>query len=157
MNNINRLIRYYVCEILVVLAFVAISIPIWNQLDKSGVAKVANSYHTMDYLYLDIDKYVSDKEFEDVIAVVNDTNTLRGYELVLKIEKDKITENTIVKINDEAKLINELEFETDNIFNYYIIAKGNIVASQNDYKVSFMNSEIKYNEIEYEIIENHEV
>ena len=48
-------------------------------------------------------------------------------------------------------------YSVGNIFNYYVIAKGNIVASQNDYKVSFMNSEIKYNEIEYEIIENHEV
>lgn len=157
MKNINKLIRHYVCEIFVVILFVIISIPVWEQLDKSGIANIANSYHTMDYLYLDIDKYVSDKEFEDVIAVVNDTNTIRGYELVLKISKDKITDEMIVNINEEIKLLENLKYSEDEEYNYYILAEDSVVASKNDYKVMFINSDITYNEVEYLIIENHDV
>lgn len=157
MNNIDKLIRHYVCEIFVVIIFVIISIPIWEQLDKSGVANIANSYHTMDYLYLDIDKYIGNDDFADIIAVVNDTNTNRGYELVAKISKELITENALININEEIKTLDEIKYSEDEEYVYYLIAEGNVVGSQKDYSVEFDNTNIKYNEVDYLIIENHDV
>ena len=60
MKNINKLIRHYVLEIVLTVFIVAISIPIWDKINKSDVSNIANSYATMDYLYLDIDKYVAE-------------------------------------------------------------------------------------------------
>ena len=157
MKNINKLIRHYVCEILIVILFVGISIPIWEHFDKSGVSKVANSYSTMDYLYLDIDKYIGYDTFADVVAVVNDTNTNRGYELIVKISKDLVSEDTVVKVNEETNLLNELKYNEDNEYNYYLIAKGNVVGTKTNYNVEFDNTDIEYNEVEYLIIENHDV
>lgn len=157
MKNINKLIRHYVCEIFVVILFVVISVPIWEHFDKTGIAKVANSYHTMDYLYLDIDKYIGNDDFEDVIAVVNDTNTNRGYELVAKISKNLITDDVKIIVNDDTMLLDNLKYNEDDEYYYYLIGEGTVLGSQTDYIVEFENSVIKYNEVEYSIIENHDI
>jgi len=156
-KEINKLIRHYVCEIFVVLLFVGISIPIWEHFDKSGISKIANSYSTMDYLYLDIDKYIGNDDFMDTIAVVNDTNTNRGYELIVKISKDLITADITININNETKLLSDVKYSEDEEFCYYLIAEGNVVGAKTDYNVEFENTSLKYNEIEYLIIENHDV
>ena len=157
MKEINKLIRHYVCEIFVVILFVGISIPIWEQFDKDGIAKVANSYSTMDYLYLDINKYVGNDDFEDVIAVVNDTNTNRGYELVAKIDKKLVSNDIMVNVNDQITNLEELKYDEDENYYYYLIATGSVVGSKTNYTVDFENANIKYNEVEYLIIENHDV
>lgn len=157
MKEINKLIRHYVCEIFVVILFVVISIPVWDHFDKSGISKIANSYSTMDYLYLDIDKYVGNDDFMDAIAVVNDTNTNRGYELIVKIAKELITDDIIIIINGEEKVLKNLKYSEDEEFYYYLVAKGNVVGTKTDYNVEFENTNLKYNEIEYLIIENHDI
>lgn len=157
MKEINKLIRHYVCEIFVVVLFVVISIPIWEHFDKSGISKIANSYSTMDYLYLDINKHIGNDDFMDVIAVVNDTNTIRGYELIVKISKELITKEIIIKINEEKELLANIKYSEDEEFCYYLIASEKVVGTKNDYNIAFENTNLKYNEIEYLIIENHDV
>ena len=157
MKNINRLIVRYVLEIIVVIVLVGISFPVWEMLDKSDSSKIAKSYANMDYLYLDVDRYISADEFEDIIAVKNDTNTKRGYELVIKIEKNLVDEKTSVIINDQVESLKELRTKEDNNFEYYVIAKGSVVAGQSKFNVKILNSDIEYENIEYEIIENHEI
>ena len=156
MKNINRLILRYVCEIFVVVLFVAVSIPIWEKFDKSNIANIASSYHTMDYLYLDIDKYISNESFEDVVAVVNDTNTARNYKLILKVSKEK-NNNVKININNEVKNLKDLSYDEDKLYFYYNISESNLVANRNEYKISFIDSNISYEDVQYEIIENHDI
>lgn len=157
MKNIDKLIRHYILEIVIVLLFVGISYPFWQVLNKSGIAKIANSYHTMDYLYLDVSQYISDSDFEDMVAIVNDTNTTREYTLVLKIERDKVNNDAQISLNDEIFLLDSLKYQEDGIYNYYELGKGYLVAGKNDYKISFVNAKISYEDVQYDIIENHEI
>jgi len=64
-------------------------VKIWDKLNKSDVADIASSYATMDYLYLDIEKYVGSNEFKDVVDIVNDTNTLKNKINVIRVELSK--------------------------------------------------------------------
>lgn len=157
MKNINKLIKYYVCEIFIVIIFVIISVPIWQQIDKSGIIKIANSYHTMDYLYLDIDKYVENDNFYDTVAVVNDTNTNRDYKLIAKISKKLIKDNDIINVNDKNKLLKEIKYSEDEKYFYYLIAENNVMGSKDNYNIKFIEVDIRYNEVDYLIIENHNV
>ena len=157
MNKIDKLIRHYVLEIIFTIVIVTISIPIWNMFNKSDVSKLANSYATMDYLYLDINKSVSSANIKDVISISNDTNTLRGYNLVLKIKNNNIDNNTILTINNKEYALSELEQTKDKEYNYYNIKAGNLVAGKENIIVEYKNSTIDYNDVQYNMIENHEV
>ena len=112
-NNIDKLIRHYVLEILFTIVIVVISIPVWNMFNKSDVSKLANSYATMDYLYLNITKSVASNNIKDVISISNDTNTLRGYNLVFKVKKENIDNNSTLIINNKEYSLNDLEKTND--------------------------------------------
>lgn len=107
----------------------------------------------MDYLYLDIDKYLSRDSFEDVINVVNETNTKRGYDLIVKIDKKINTQNTEIKVNENVYKLNEIKYNSDNKFNYYLIANGELVAGKKEFVISYENASLKYNDVQYEINE----
>lgn len=79
MQQINRLIFHYICEILIVIILVVVSIPLWKTFDKENIAHIANSYSNMNYIYLNVKRFISDTDSLDEIKVINDTNTLRNY------------------------------------------------------------------------------
>ena len=157
MKDINKLIRHYVLEIVFTIVLVIASIPIWNMFGKADDANLAKSYATMDYLYLDVDKYVGSNEFKDVVSIANDTNTLRGYNLVLKIKNENIDNNTILVINNDEYSLNKMEQTTDKNYTYYNIKAGTLIANTETIEVEYKNSNIEYSDVEYQIIENHEV
>lgn len=155
MKNINKLITYYICEIIIVITFVGISVPFWQKINKTEISEIAGMYDTMDYLYLNVDKYVDNFGFEDDVAVINDTNTKRNYTLLLKTEKNLSCEN--ININEETKLLNDIKYKEDSSYKYYLIDEGQLVASKNNFKVSFQDCNINYNDVLYDIIENKEI
>ena len=157
MNNIDKLIRHYVLEILFTIVIVVISIPVWNMFNKSDVSKLASSYATMDYLYLNVAKSVSSNGVTDVVSISNDTNTLRGYNLVLKTKKDNINNDSTLVINNKKYSLNDLEHTNDKEYIYYNIKAGNLVAGKEDIVVEYEKSNIDYNDVYYDIIENHDV
>ena len=157
MNNIDKLIRHYVLEILFTIVIVVISIPVWNMFNKSDVSKLASSYATMDYLYLNVAKSVSSNGVTDVVSISNDTNTLRGYNLVLKTKKDNINNDSTLVINNKKYSLNDLEHTNDKEYIYYNIKAGNLVAGKEDIIVEYEKSTIDYNDVYYDIIENHDV
>lgn len=157
MKDINKLIRNYVIEIVVVIAFVLISYPVWKLLDKSDMAKVASSYANMNYLYLDIDKYVSTNDFYDSVTIYNDTNTKRGYELVIKLEKQYANENLKIIMNEKEYSLNNMKYKEDNNYIYYKVAKSTIVGGNITYNIDYLSDDIEYSNVTYEIIENHDV
>ena len=157
MKDIDKLIRHYVLEIVFTIVLVIVSIPVWNMFNNDDSANIAKSYATMDYLYLDVNKYVGTKESKDIVSVVNNTNTERGYNLVLKLKKDNVDDNTIVTVNNEQYSLNDLDKETDKNYTYYSIKTGTLVANKECVTVEYKNTTIDYSDVEYQIIENHEV
>ena len=157
MKDINKLIRNYVLEIVVVIIFVVVSYPIWKLLDKSEMAKIASSYANMNYLYLDIDKYVSTNDFYDAVTIWNETNTKRGYDLVVKIEKDSTVEDLEVMINDKKYSLKNKKYKEDNKYIYYKLIKGTLVGGNVTYNIDYLSDDIDYSNVLYELIENREV
>ena len=156
MKNIDRLIGHYVLEIIFTIVMVVVSIPVWNMIDKSADASMAKSYATMNYLYLDVNKYVSANTIKDVVSVKNDTKTSRGYNLILKVKKNTINNDLVIIINNEMNYLNKLEKTTDKEYNYYSIKTGNLVAGKEDITIEYNNSNIDYSNITYDIIESRE-
>ena len=157
MKDINKLIRHYVIEIIIAVAIVVVSYPVWQVFDKSEAASIAKSYAQMDYVYMDIEKRVSSVDFEDQIALINDTNTKRGYKLVVNIDKEKVTDDMIITINDNQIKAEDLKFDEDNDKYYYELTKGVIKGEHIDYTIRYLNSDVDYYDVEYQLIENHNV
>lgn len=152
MKTINKLIIHYICEIVVVILLVGISIPLWKSFDKSNMAHIANSYSNMNYLYLNVKRFISDTDFLDEISIVNETNTLRNYKLIMKIDK-KLDIKEIILDNEIKELTSILYKEDENYF-YYLIDSGNLVAGSKVYNIEFNNL---YDGITYEIIESKNI
>lgn len=152
MKQINKLIFHYICEILIVIILVGVSIPLWKTFDKANMAHIANSYSNMNYLYLNVKRFISDTDSLDEIKVINDTNTLRNYKLVMKVDKN--IKNDTVLLNNVEYSLNSNKYKNDEKYNYYIIADGNLVADTVVYNIEF---DKLYEGITYEIVETKNV
>lgn len=157
MKDIDKLIFHYILEIIGVILLVVFSYPIWTMFNQRKTADIAESYANMNYLYLDVDKYVLSNDFYDEITIYNDTNTTRGYNLVLKINKDKVDKDFVLMINGKNYDSKSILYKTDKDNIYYEIDSGSLVASNVKYNISYISNNIKYSDTEYEIIENHEI
>lgn len=102
----------------------------------------------MNYLYLNVKRFVSETDFMDEIRIINDTNTLRNYKLLMKVDK-KMKSKTIL-LNNEIYSLSDNKYKSDEKYNYYIIAEGNLVANNVIYNVEFdeLNEGITYEIIE---------
>lgn len=152
MKQINKLIFHYICEIVIVIILVGVSIPLWKTFDKANMAHIANSYSNMNYLYLNVKRFISDTDSLDEIKVINDTNTLRNYKLVMKVDKN--IKNGTILLNNAEYSLNSNKYKNDEKYNYYIIADGNLVADTVVYNIEF---DKLYEGITYEIIETKNI
>lgn len=152
MKQINKLIFHYICEILIVIILVGVSIPLWKTFDKANMAHIANSYSNMNYLYLNVKRFISDTDSLDEIKVINDTNTLRNYKLVMKVDKN--IKNDTILLNNAEYSLNSNKYKNDEKYNYYIISDGNLVADTVVYNIEF---DKLYEGISYEIVETKNI
>ncbi len=152
MKQINKLIFHYICEIVIVIILVGVSIPLWKTFDKANMTHIANSYSNMNYLYLNVKRFISDTDSLDEIKVINDTNTLRNYKLVMKVDKN--IKNDTILLNNAEYSLNSNKYKNDEKYNYYIIADGNLVADTVVYNIEF---DKLYEGITYEIIETKNI
>ncbi len=152
MKQINKLIFHYICEILIVIILVGVSIPLWKTFDKANMAHIANSYSNMNYLYLNVKRFISDTDSLDEIKVINDTNTLRNYKLVMKVDKN--IKNDTILLNNAEYSLNSNKYKNDEKYNYYIIADGNLIADTVVYNIEF---DKLYEGISYEIVETKNI
>ena len=152
MKQINKLIFHYICEIVIVIILVGVSIPLWKTFDKANMAHIANSYSNMNYLYLNVKRFISDTVSLDEIKVINDTNTIRNYKLVMKVDKN--IKNGTILLNNAEYSFNSNKYKNDEKYNYYIIADGNLVADTVVYNIEF---DKLYEGITYEIIETKNI
>lgn len=152
MKQINKLIFHYICEILIVIILVVVSIPLWKTFDKANIAHIANSYSNMNYLYLNVKRFISDTDSLDEIKVINDTNTLRNYKLVMKV--DKTIKLDTVFFEEKNIDLSKNKYKEDEKYNYYLLTENTLVAGFKIYNLEF--NELN-NGITYEIIESKNI
>ena len=152
MKQINKLIFHYICEILIVIILVGVSIPLWKTFDKANIAHIANSYSNMNYLYLNVKRFISDKDSLDEIKVINDTNTLRNYKLIMKVDKTIKLDKVIF---EEKNIdLSKNKYKEDEKYNYYLLTENSLIAGFKIYNLEF--NELN-NGITYEIIESKNI
>lgn len=152
MKQINKLIFHYICEILIVIILVGVSIPLWKTFDKANMAHIANSYSNMNYLYLNVKRFISDKDSLDEIKVINDTNTLRNYKLIMKVDKTIKLDKVIF---EEKNIdLSKNKYKEDEKYNYYLLTENSLIAGFKTYNLEF--NELN-NGITYEIIESKNI
>ena len=152
MKQINKLIIHYICEILIVIILVVVSIPLWKTFDKANIAHIANSYSNMNYIYLNVKRFISDTDSLDEIKVINDTNTLRNYKLVMKV--DKTIKLDTVFFEEKNIDLSKNKYKEDEKYNYYLLTENTLVAGFKIYNLEF--NELN-NGITYEIIESKNI
>lgn len=152
MKQINKLIFHYICEILIVIILVVVSIPLWKTFDKANIAHIANSYSNMNYIYLNVKRFISDTDSLDEIKVINDTNTLRNYKLVMKV--DKTIKLDTVFFEEKNIDLSKNKYKEDEKYNYYLLTENTLVAGFKIYNLEF--NELN-NGITYEIIESKNI
>lgn len=152
MKQINKLIFHYICEILIVIILVVVSIPLWKTFDKANIAHIANSYSNMNYLYLNVKRFISDTDSLDEIKVINDTNTLRNYKLVMKV--DKTIKLDTVFFEEKNIDLSKNKYKEDEKYNYYLLTENTLVAGFKIYNLEF--NELN-NGITYEIVESKNI
>ena len=152
MKQINKLIFHYICEIVIVIILVGVSIPLWKTFDKANIAHIANSYSNMNYIYLNVKRFISDTDSLDEIKVINDTNTLRNYKLVMKV--DKTIKLDTVFFEEKNIDLSKNKYKEDEKYNYYLLTENTLVAGFKIYNLEF--NELN-NGITYEIIESKNI
>lgn len=143
MKVINRMIRRTIIEIVVIVALVFISVPVWQSFDLSEYASVAMYYDNMGANYLEVSDYsdyklyqINDLEALDNIKpinlrVSNNTNTVEDYAVWMVVSKSSTLDYKTLKINidNETKNITELEMLEDESNYYFLLFEGNLSAN----------------------------
>ena len=144
MKIINKMIRRTILEIALVIAFVIISIPIWQSFDLSDVESVAYYYDNIEFTTLEVSDY-SDYilyQASDEIAIQNikpiniklnnDTNTKEEYNLYIVVDKTSTLDTDLIKINynGETKLLSELKQLEDESYAYFLLESGTLVSRE---------------------------
>jgi len=143
-NRINKMIRRTILEIVLVISFVIISIPIWNSFNLEKYASIAMYYDNIKYNYLEVSDYsdyvlyqVNDNEAKEVIkpitlSIKNDSNIQETYALWIVVSKTSTLEVSAVKISVEnnVKLLSDLENYEDEDNYYFLLTEGNMVSKE---------------------------
>lgn len=160
-KNINLAIIKKITEIIFVISFIFVSLPLWSKLDK-GVSKIADGYDGISYTKLDMINNINYEMFPmsndyalknveaTILTVSNDTFTPENYELVLVLDKKSTLDFKLLKIaiNDNIYSLKNLEmFEEDHNF-IFNIASGNIMGETKVYNVKFWIDENATDEVQ---------
>ena len=106
----------------------------------------------MNYLYLNVKRFISDKDSLDEIKVINDTNTLRNYKLIMKVDKTIKLDKVIF---EEKNIdLSKNKYKEDEKYNYYLLTENSLIAGFKIYNLEF--NELN-NGITYEIIESKNI
>ncbi len=143
MKVINRMIRRTIIEIVVVIAMVLISIPVWKSFDLEKYASVAMYYENMSYNYLDVSDYsdyilyqVNDEDAIKHIKPItlnlsNNSNTLEEYAVWMVVSKNSTLDIRSIKLNLDGltKKLSDLEMYEDEETYYYLLFDGNLLSN----------------------------
>jgi hypothetical protein len=161
-KHINKLIISNVIEIIFVMAFIAITIPLWLSLHSSESLASASIYDDFTYtsLYVEDSKTLTMYPISDDVAIkyvnpykitlVNDSLTLENYDLVLKIDKSSTMDYKGLKIsiNGNISYLKDLNLTEDDDNYIILLDNDDIVGETRDYSVKLWLDENSSSEIQ---------
>ena len=140
---VDKLIRGRIIEIIIVLLFVLVSIPIWKAFqERYSMANVT----TMDEFK--VNKY----ENTDNLLVQNDYYLFKNFKVFLKVD-DNLDENTQVIINGIAHSVDEFSKEKKNNEYLYTLLVDSMYGGIKNYSIDVIlaNNNVNYNYVLEEI------
>ena len=144
---VDKLIRGRIIEIIIVLLFVLVSIPIWKAFqERYSMANVT----TMDEynLKFKVNKY----ENTDNLLVQNDYYLFKNFKVFLKVD-DNLDENTQVIINGIVHSVDEFSKEKKNNEYLYTLLVDSMYGGIKNYSIDVIlaNNNVNYNYVLEEI------
>lgn len=142
MKIINRMIRQTIVEIIVVIALVFITIPIWNSFNLEEYASVAMYYENAEYNYLEVSDYSDYKLYQ-----INDLDALENIKPInlrlsntyvkdasavwMVVSKKSTLDYHALKINidNQTKKLDDLEMVEDENDYYFLLFEGDVSAN----------------------------
>lgn len=142
-------------DIVLTLALVLFSIPVWLNFNVNSFALEAEKYDNYNYIQYEFLNVVTSSlmTYEDKdallecetndILVYNYSNTTENYSVLLKIAKDSDVNLDAIRINVNYNITNLNEYDSYEDLNnyYYIIDTAQLVASSQKYVISMWNSD----------------
>lgn len=127
---VDKLIRGKIFEIIVVILFVFISIPVWKSFEeKISAANVT----TLDDYNVDFDVYSIDNT--DRIIVNNSYYINKNYKIMLVVDKKLDTKNSKMLINSKEYNISDFYYEKEKGKYVYTIVDDYVIASSIYYNI----------------------
>lgn len=148
-KKINKLITKKILEILIVTAFVFLSLPLWDHFEKQNAFALASAYSTTNYLSLDIenpinysmypmtDDFAMQKLGPCHLKVINDTLTNENYVLYLTIAKNSTIDYHYLKIsiNNQIHFLENLITKTDTNNYYFALDQDSLLGDAKNYEI----------------------
>ena len=146
MKNIDKIIYHKVIECVVFLAIIVVAYFAWSSLPKE-MLEIARIYDTTSLAYVTVDGYqdykfypMSDEASKNflqpmLVTLRNETNILYPYHIVFRISKDSTLKDEYLKysIGDEVYSLKDRFYQEDQLYRYYLIDDGDIIASNKTY------------------------
>lgn len=140
MKIINRMISRTIAEIVIVIALVIASIPVWNRLELNDYKEVAMYYDNMESNYLEVSDF-SDyvlHQANDIDAVnsvkpitltiANEPNKNEEYAVWMIVSKNSTIDLDAIKINidNDINKLTDLEMYEDETYCYFLLFEGHM-------------------------------
>lgn len=159
------MIRRTVAEIVIVIALVVASIPVWNRLELNDYKEVAMYYDNMESNYLEVSDFsdyvlyqANDIDAMNAVKPINLTignelNNNEDYAIWMVVSKNSTVELNSIKISIDNNIskLTELEMYEDETDCYFLLFEGTI-------KGQLINKDIRLwidNETKLDILNKH--
>ena len=127
---VEKMIRNTKIEIIIVILFVIISIPVWQLLSNNLEKNLASAIKANTRLELILNKI---NDYDNLI-VNNTDQSVKRYQVVLITEKN--CDNTSIIVNNRKYLLKDLKKEEREEGYAYILATDDLKASRKGYKIT---------------------
>ncbi len=149
MKTINKIIRWKIIEITMMLVVIAVSYPLWKTLNIGEHLSTAAFYDQAQYTYLKVNHspqgpmFPMDNEVAIntlnpmTISVVNESLTKENFNLIMKVSKTSTLDYNCLNVlfQAEVKSLKELYTYEDADHYYFLITSDSIVGETKDYNL----------------------
>lgn len=134
------MIRNTIIEIVVVIAIVFMTIPIWQSFDLSDYETIAANYSykvntklelsdLSDYVLYQVNDELATTNIKPInIKLINNTSVSERYNLYLMVSKESTLDYNVIKVKylNEIKYLSDLEMIEDELNYYFSLSEGQI-------------------------------
>lgn len=140
MKRINKMIRNTIIEIVVVIAIVFLTIPIWQSFDLSAYETIAANYNyklnteleisdLSDYVLYQVSDELAITNIKPInIKLTNNTSISENYSLCLMVSKESTLDYRVIKVKylNDIKNLSDYQMIEDEEYYYFSLSDGQI-------------------------------